>query len=481
MEFKMSNARRIAKNTTVLFIATIIGYIFAFFTNMYSARYLGAEGFGIISLALAITGIFGIFTDLGLNTLTVREVSRNKGLRDKFVSNTLLMKILLSFLTFGLVVITVNILNYQQTVSNVVYLITLSVIFGGIYAVFNSIFQAEEKMEYISIGNILNCVLLFLGVMIAIYYQMEIIVFAAMYVVVSVLVLLYTVTAYLWKHHLPQIKIDLNFWKPTLKEALPFGITAVFVNIYFWISSVMLSFMDGTEAVGWYNAAYRLILFFIGLITVYMTSIFPAMSSFYKTSSESLKFAYERSFKYLLITSIPIAVGTTLISDRIILLVYGTGYIPAIIALQIMVWTLVFMFINTLSGYLMGSINQQMAVTKISAIGAIINVALNVVLIPTLGYVGSSIATVLTEFSFFPLFMYIIVRANYINGKTVLKILPKILLANLIMAIFVMYFKDINLILLVISATVVYLISLYLSRSIDDVDMELLKSIISKK
>ena len=56
----------------MLFVSQIITYIMGFFITMYSARYLGAEGFGIISLALAITGILVVFTDLGLGTLTVR-------------------------------------------------------------------------------------------------------------------------------------------------------------------------------------------------------------------------------------------------------------------------------------------------------------------------------------------------------------------------------------------------------------------------
>ena len=54
------NMRGMAKNTSVLFVAQMITYVLGFFTTMYMARYLGAEGFGIISLALSITGIFGI-------------------------------------------------------------------------------------------------------------------------------------------------------------------------------------------------------------------------------------------------------------------------------------------------------------------------------------------------------------------------------------------------------------------------------------
>lgn len=68
----MNTIQRIAKNSLVLLASNIISKILGFFYVMYIARYLGAEGFGILSFALAITGIFSVFSDLGLGPLTVR-------------------------------------------------------------------------------------------------------------------------------------------------------------------------------------------------------------------------------------------------------------------------------------------------------------------------------------------------------------------------------------------------------------------------
>ena len=72
----MNTVQRIAKNTGVLLIAQIASYIIGFFFIMYTARYLGAAGFGILSFALAFTGIFGVFSDLGLSTLTVKKITK---------------------------------------------------------------------------------------------------------------------------------------------------------------------------------------------------------------------------------------------------------------------------------------------------------------------------------------------------------------------------------------------------------------------
>ena len=132
----MSTANRIAKNTTILLIATFVSYLFGFFTTLFTARYLGAEGFGVISLALALTAIFGIFTDLGLGTLTVREVARNKTLTSKYVINTGLIKLVLSSLTFVLLVITTKIISYSSQENFVIYLIGIYMIFGSLSGIF---------------------------------------------------------------------------------------------------------------------------------------------------------------------------------------------------------------------------------------------------------------------------------------------------------------------------------------------------------
>ncbi len=101
----MNPVKKIAKNTLVLLISQIINYVLAFFYMIYIARYLGAEGFGILSFALAFTGIFSILADLGLNTLTVREIARDTSLTSKYFSNTLIIKIILSTFTFLLIAV----------------------------------------------------------------------------------------------------------------------------------------------------------------------------------------------------------------------------------------------------------------------------------------------------------------------------------------------------------------------------------------
>ena len=113
----MSMVRQVLKNTGLLLIANSISMALMFFFNMYTARYLGAEGFGVLSFALAFTGIFIIFADFGLVNLTIREVARDKSLASKYIGNIIGIKIISVVFTFGMIVITINYLGYpEQTI-----------------------------------------------------------------------------------------------------------------------------------------------------------------------------------------------------------------------------------------------------------------------------------------------------------------------------------------------------------------------------
>ena len=485
----MNTVQRIAKNTGFLLAANIISRALGFFYVMYTARYLGAEGFGILSFALAFTGIFGVFTDLGLHSLTVREVARDKSLASKYLNNITVIKVILVSVTFGIIVLVINILGYPEQTIKVVYLITLSVIFTAFTGMFYSVFQAFEKMEYQSLGQILNSILMFSGVILAIKCNFTIIVFASIYFIASIIVLGYSFTILRCKFSnlslawFPRkIEIDWNFWKPTIKEALPFGLTGISGMIYTYTDSIMLSLMQGDEIVGWYNAAYRLILILLFIPGIINSAIFPTMSKFYISSQNALKLMCEKYFKIMFIIGIPLGVGTTLLANKIILLIFGSEYRPSIIALQILIWTIVFTFAGAAFVKLFESINKQIIITKISGICVIINILLNFLLIPKFSYVGASVATVITEFILVGSIFIFAYKFGYgIESKKVVKNISKVIIVSVVMGAFLWYFKSLNLFILIIFAILFYLIMIYIIKGINYEDVQMFKRIIKPR
>jgi len=478
----MNTARTIAKNTSVLFVAQMVTYVMGFFITMYTARHLGAEGFGILSLALSITGILGVISDMGLGTLMVRDIAREKSQINKYLSNITLMKLPLALLMFLIIVIIVNLFGYTYTTKTVIYLITISTIINAFGGVLTSVFQANEKLEYISINFIINSVLMFTGTIIGITYNLDILYFALIYIISTGITFISTMSLFVWKFSLPKLEIDLSFWKPTIKEAWPFGITGLSGMLYTYLDSIMLSVMIGIEVVGWYSAAYRLILITLFIPNAVNMSIFPVMSRFYKSSKDSLNLMGERYFKYMTMIGIPLGAGTTILADKIILMVYGPGFEPSIIVLRILIWTIVLTFAGASSAQLLVSTNKQLLLTKISIICLLFNLVLNLILIPKFSYIGASVATVLTEIISVSFMIFTCYKLGYgIPYKQVINTLSKVLFATLIMSALIWYFRDLNLFLLIIMSTLLYFAVLYLVKGIDDADRVIIKQIINQK
>lgn len=476
----MTTVKKIAKNTSLLLISQVISYILAFFYMIYIARYLGADGFGILSFALAFTGILSIFADLGLNTLTVREVARDKSLTNQYFSNVFLIKIIFCILTFGLMALIINLLGYSLETINVVYLVGLSVIFTAISGFFNSIFQAHEKMEYQSLGLVLQNFLMFIGVLIIINFGFGIIGFAFIYFISSLISLFYILIVYFWKFPPGNVEIRRNFWKPTIKESLPFGLTTIFATVYVWIDSVMLSLMQGNEAVGLYNAAYRIVIVLLFIQSVSSISIFPTMSKFYISSKNSLKITVEKYFKFMFIISIPIGIIVMVLSDKIILFIFGVQYENSILPLQILVWATVFTFIYTAFVQMFLSTNKQFIITKITALCMIINIILNLIFIPQFSYIGASFVTVITEFTVLALVFKSYSKIGYGISRKQSKLMIKVIIASLIMGLFIFYFKELEIYLLLLFAIILYITLILLTKCIDKDDVNLIQVLIKK-
>ena len=476
----MNTVQRIAKNMAVLFTARIISMLFGFFYVMYTARYLGPANYGILAFALALNGIFGVIANFGLDPLTVREVARDKSLARKYLANGIVLKLIFGSLTFLIVFLVVNLLGYPEITRKVVYIITLSTIITGISNLFKDIYQAFERMEFMSIGQILQSVLSLVFAITAIKLGLDIMYFAMIYLIVNLIVLGYHVIIITWKFLKPKIEVDLNFWKSVVRDAWPFALTAVFVSIYYWVDSVMLSYMKGDEVVGWYNVAYRLILILLVVPSIYFMSIYPVMSRFFKESKDSLKFSFERSFKYMSMLAFPVGVGTTLLADKIILLIFGQEYLPSSKALQILVWSVVCIYLSSPYGQLVRSMNRQNIETKITATGAILNTMLNAVIIPRYSYVGASATTFTTEL-LVTLFYFYIFRKTEFFGGYILTYIGKTIIASLIMGLFVWYLSGLNLFVLIGMASLVYFGAYFVIRGFDEMDIRIFKGIILTK
>ena len=259
-------------------------------------------------------------------------------------------------------------------------------------------------------------------------------------------------------------------WRYLFREALPLALVSVIWVIYYRIDVVKLSIMMGDAEVGLYSAAYKLCEPLSLIPGALMTSLFPVMSASFKTSRGKLEQSYRLSFKYLLIITLPIAIGVSLLSDKIIMMIYDAEFAGSAIALKILIWGLVLGSGNAILGNLLTAIGKQKLGTYITALSALGNITLNLVLIPIMSYTGASMASVVTAFLAF------IMRFYFVSKN--LRVLPlhriciKPIVGSLIMSTFI-YFLNTNLVLLIFCAVVVYVFSILFLKTFTEEDVEL--------
>jgi len=478
----MKTAQRIFKNAFVLLSAHVASKVLAFLYIMYAARYLQASGFGVLSFALALAGIFGVLADIGLQPLITRELARDGDQVKKYLSNINCIKMILSAVVIIFMMLTVYLLGYPSQTMWVVLFIGVYVILGSFTEMIYSVFRAYEQMELVSLGIILKDLLLFSGIIYAVVNMFSIIGIAAIYMVSGTIVLFYAFAVLNLRVLKPgsrwlpwMVGLDFKFWKLIIKKALPFGLSAFFVMLYFWVDSVMLSVMKGDEVVGWYNAAYRIVLVFMLIPAAVVNALFPVISRYFKTSSEDLIAMYEKAFKYLVMTGLPIGVGVSFFAPGIILVVFGPSYNPAVPALQVLIWAGVLVFPTTLFGTVLASIDRQSLGMYSVGLCALMNILLNMIFIPRFSYLGASYATLITEgLGFMVQYWFLSKHLHTIN-------LPKTCwvpaLASSLMFLVLFLFSMYNTGLLITVGIVIYCATVYFLKGVNQEELAMFHKI----
>ena len=390
----MQTVKYLARNSGFLFLNGIATNILSFFAMLYIARHLGPEDYGIFSFAFAFIYFFSFIPDMGVHQILVREAAKEPGKAGKLIGNGTIIKFFLSFVAIILAFILINLIGFPSSTKNALYIASLGLLISGTGA-YGIIYEAKLRMEYSLLFNLVSrvCLLLFVFLAVAINSTLNTFIFASVSAT-----FVHNLLMVLFSKKLVKVSFnpDITLIKPLLREAIPIAIASVFTVVYFKIDVLMLSFLRGDAEVGFYSAAYRLTDALVFLPSAFTTSTFPLMSRYFKDSFNSFSFAYARTFKYLFASGLLIAVLVTFASEKIILIFYGPEYQNSVIALQILIWATAITFISVLISSTCVSSGNQQIISKTAILAALLNVSLNLILIPSTGYIGAAVATVLS-------------------------------------------------------------------------------------
>lgn len=388
---------KILDNIGWLFFDKILRMGVGLLVGVWVARYLGPEKFGILNFAMAFVGLFGTISALGLQEIMVRDLVRNPEESNDILGTGFVLRVLGGIIVFGLVI---GVISYLRPEDNLTK--TIVAILGLV-----QIFHASQVIEYWFESQVQskfivwtkNLVFLFIaGFKVSmILIQAPLIAFSWIIFLESVLVSIFSFVVYGVKTG------DLFSWKASfvkskrlLKDSWPLILSGLAVAVYMKIDQIMIGQIIGDEEVGIYSAAVRVseIWYFIPMVIT--ASVFPAIIEAKKKSEALYYNRLQKLYDLLVWMSIAVALPMSFLSSIIIEFLFGQVYSSAGTVLAIHIWAAVFVFLGVGSSKWFLIENRQILSLQRTLLGSVINVVINLILIPEFGAIGAAYATVIS-------------------------------------------------------------------------------------
>ncbi len=397
MVYREAMNKTIFKNTFYLTLAEVITRFLNLAIFIYAARILGDAEYGKFVFALSFTSIAVIFTDLGLFDITVREFSRKRE-EEKQYPAILSLKIILSIGVFVLIFISSFFISSDPIVQRIIWLLGIFLLISGFLNILFAFLRARQKMQYEAVAKIFQIVLIAILSFVILFVAPSAENLSYVYLIANLIVLILALVLF---HYLIQfIRLSFNkaIWKKFLKLSWPLSLGFVMGWIYVSIDSVMIGYFGQIAQVGWYNAAYKIIAVTVISATIISKSLYPVLSKFFVESKEKLQKIWDYQMESIIILAVPIVMGGFVLASKIINFFYGPDYSPSIIAFQFLVFVCAIDFLYFPYAVALVISNQQKKNFGLLLIGAVINIILNLILIPFYGFCGAATATIISSF-----------------------------------------------------------------------------------
>jgi len=433
--------------------------------------------------ALSFTTLFSIGMDLGLSPILTREASKGDNNDEKYLRNLLGIKIPLIVITTLATFAVLFITKSDWTIRFLVLGAAGVMIFDTLSLMFYSFLRSKQKLGY-EAGGIIGFQLITLIGGVILLETTGNIIFVMLALAFSAFVnFIYSAAAVKKKFgYSLKPSYDKKVIKYFFRIMPAFALSGIFIRIYNVSDAVILGYIMDNAAVGLFSIPAKAVTAFQALVPgAFQATIYPAMSNFYVTSKIRLKNLFEKSFNYLGLISVPIALGLYAIADPIIHLIWPK-YVAAISTFKIMALALPFIFLAFPTGLLLRACDRQTANTVNRGIITVLSVVLNLILIPIYGVLGAGITFLVVNVILLALdFIFVRKVVKFSIGK-LLWYNTRVLLAGVGMAVVVKYLlSQTNFYTAIVIGILTFASLVLILRIVRKDEIEYFRNIISKK
>lgn len=397
-------------------LLTMSSFIFPLVTFPYISRILLPEGTGRVSFATSLIYYFNMFAQMGIPTYGVRacaKVREDKVALTRTAHELLFMNILMSILAYialGVALFTVSRLYDDRTLYIIVsFTIALNAI--GM----EWLYKALEQYTYITIRSVIFKFIALISMFLLIHHRSDYVIYGAISIFASSasnIFNFFNVHKYIDVKPVGGYDLRVHF-----KPISIFFAMACATTIYTHLDTVMLGFMTTDEDVGYYNAAVKIKTVMLSIVTSLGTVLLPR-SSYYVEQGKIKEFdrITTKALNFVALLATPMVIYFIIYAKEGIFFLSGTSYVGAIVPMQVIIPTILFIGLTNIMGIqILVPLNREIVVLYSEIVGAVVDLILNLLLIPKLAATGAAIGTLIAEISVF-VYQLIVLKDQVINA-----------------------------------------------------------------
>lgn len=390
-----SATRRIGRNALVRSGGELAAKLASLVFLVAVARELGTSSFGDFTFAFSLTTVLIIAAGFGTDNLVAREVSRDRAKTHHMMGNVIAIKACMSVPLILVAIVIAALAGQSAETVAAVAVLGAGVAIENLGRTWHAVLQAHERMEFISVSLILQRTLTAVAAVILLTRGGGLLFATGAYTagaVVGVLVAHWTTRRYVTTARAP---LDRSRWPALVKAAIPLGIATMLFTVLLRLDATLLGFLKGGEnnvEVGVYGAAFRLVEATWFFSWSFGAASLPWIARHRSGSGVPLRDGYELGLKAVIGVLMPIGLAFALLAPDIIGDIYGEGYGGAVLPLRILGAMTVLYGINYYTATVLTARDEPARFTRMVAPVVVLNVALNLALIPSYGADGAAVA-----------------------------------------------------------------------------------------
>lgn len=384
------------KNSFWIIGEQVFQMLLSFVVGMLSARYLGPKNYGTLNYTASFVSFFINIASLCMEGVVIKKIVDHPYDEGTYMGSCIFFRVISSSLSMVSIAIIVYLLDYGDSLKiTLAILQSIQLLFKSFH-IFDAWFQRYLKSKYTSIGKMAASIFVS-GYKLILLITGKSIIWFALSNIISDLIIAVILFCFYKKEKGQKLEIKIAVGKEVLSESYHFILSDIMSALYMNMDKIMIGQMMGDTDVGYYIAASTISGLWAFVPMAMINSYRPTIIELKKTNEKLYKVRLTQLFSLIIWVSIFFAFVSFLFAEFIIRILYGNDYLKAVGALKVLVWGQMLAVISVVRTVWIICEEKNKYVKRYVAIGTVVNLILNYLLIPLMGIKGASIATLVTN------------------------------------------------------------------------------------